>query len=279
MRSLHIPLLTIALLFTFPAFAQYRSLFGDSLTEWTITEANGFFGHDMITLRYDTTIVVGNDTLHKVDRLSNLPHSIYIKEDLINGKFWATNSNFNTLYLFMDLSLEVGDTLANDDSLNNPQSEVDSVYVDPEGRKRIRFAQSFGGYDHFEMIEGVGTTGGLYKFLFGMQRPSLLCHHKDDSLSYVWDNPLVINCQYTAGVEEISAEFTVYPNPSGNTIAIQNKLNRPVNNLKLLDLSGKTVVEPDPKTTVLSVGHLEPGVYFLQITFDSVVQVIKLEVL
>lgn len=279
MRPLHIPVLTIVLLAVSPVFAQYRSLFGDSLTEWTITEANGFFGYDMITLRYDTTIVVGNDTLHKVDRLSNLPHSIYIKEDLINGKFWATNSNFNTLYLFIDLSLEVGDTLANNDSMNCPQSEVDSVYIDPEGRKRIRFAQSYGLYEHFEMIEGVGTTGGLYKFLWGSQRPSLLCHHKDDSLSYVWDNPLVINCQYTAGVEEVSAGFSVYPNPSGSTIAIQNKLNRPVDALKLVDLSGKTVIAPAPETTVLSVGHLETGVYFLQITFDSVVQVIKLEVL
>lgn len=280
MKPFHIPLLVIALLAVSPVFAQYRSLFGDSITEWTITERNDFFGYDMITLRYDTTIVVGNDTLHKVDRLSNLPHSIYIKENLANGKFWVTNSSFSFFNLFMDLSLEVGDTLANDDAMNNPQSEVDSVYVDPEGRKRIRFAQSFGEYDHFEMIEGVGTTGGLYKLqLIPFRYSSLLCHHKDDSLSYAWNDPLVINCQYTAGEEEISAGFEIYPNPSATTIAINNKLSRPVSALKLVDLSGKIVTALAPETTVFSVGHLLPGVYFLHISFNTAVQVVKVEVL
>jgi hypothetical protein len=67
--------------------------------------------------------------------------------------------------------------------------------------------------------------------------------------------------------------FTVFPNPATNNTELQFSL--PINeklNVKLMDLSGKVMLESsiDATTATIDVSEVVSGVYFLQVVSKNV---------
>ncbi len=71
--------------------------------------------------------------------------------------------------------------------------------------------------------------------------------------------------------------FSIYPNPSNDVISIRS--NVPVNDFKIVDLTGKLVLQNDSASSDVSsidISTLSPGMYFLTLKSSSVTQTIKI---
>ncbi len=87
---------------------------------------------------------------------------------------------------------------------------------------------------------------------------------------------LVFGTQKVLGVNDISKkEFSVYPNPVKNHINIVNENNSKINNISILDLSGKLLLSSNGGQ-IADVSTLLSGVYILQIASDKGIEKIKI---
>lgn len=268
-----------------PAFSQYQSLFGDSVTKWNLVQPTAYFSNEMVYWYSDSLVEVNGDTLHRVVfSASENDQLIYVKENVSAGKAWAcSDATATNCELFFDLGLQNGDSIAIGGYPFNSSEElihVDSVYWDQDGKKHIRFTESYAYYDHFEMMEGVGTAAGLFKFqLNSFSESTLVCQQKDGQSNYVFNHPAVENCQFVLGIDELeSANWHIYPNPVSDFILLENKSVVSAESIALLDLSGKVVRTFEKSSVQLDVQDVLPGMYFVQLVTKTGNSVCKVEI-
>lgn len=167
--------------------AQYQSVFGQNSTEWSELFSNLGF---TITANYsvvgDTTIAGKN--YKKVN--SSIGNDFFLHEDIVTGKLWAAffDLGFNES-LVADFSLAVGDTfyIVKQPFLFTDTAIVDSVYF-VSGKKHIRFNYGLffnNGFHRLILIEGTGSTFGLFFSYPYNLSPVLLCKSKDNVQEYV----------------------------------------------------------------------------------------------
>jgi hypothetical protein len=70
-----------------------------------------------------------------------------------------------------------------------------------------------------------------------------------------------------------TSAFKVYPNPTTDLITVSGL--EPIENLKIVDFMGRTVMENNDSSNNFSVANLNSGVYFLIINQDQTVKFIK----
>jgi len=74
----------------------------------------------------------------------------------------------------------------------------------------------------------------------------------------------------TSAVETITADaLTIYPNPVKNELFIMNNEQLTMNNVEIVDLSGKTLMSQSSPLSQINVTNLSAGVYFIKITTDK----------
>ena len=196
--------IAIALLAGTAATAQdtatvYRSVFGDSVTIWT--EAYMFLSHEpmeasrchsYVRLAFtNDTVVVSGETYIRASTgyyntftnnyfINHYYGDVILRESIDHSKlygYYYYDEGYGNIYLspdsaeilFMDLSLNVGDTMQNgvwQSSGNVPPLVIDSVYYQ-NGQKHLRTnlvrrwnLTNF--MDTMEFVEGVGPTWGMY---------------------------------------------------------------------------------------------------------------------
>ena len=79
------------------------------------------------------------------------------------------------------------------------------------------------------------------------------------------------SCDFTAGMESLDGNFAVYPNPSSDVINIENGLGLTIDQIELLDMSGRVVFVAQKGTfnnelAQINVMNLTTGVYTLKMT-------------
>ena len=79
------------------------------------------------------------------------------------------------------------------------------------------------------------------------------------------------SCDFTAGMETLAGSFALYPNPSSDVIHIENGLGLTIDQIELLDMSGRVVFAANKGTfnnelAEVSLAHLTTGVYTLKLT-------------
>ena len=79
------------------------------------------------------------------------------------------------------------------------------------------------------------------------------------------------SCDFTAGMETLAGSFAVYPNPSSDVINIENGLGLTIDQIELLDMSGRVVFAANKgafnnELAEISLAHLTTGVYTLKLT-------------
>lgn len=84
---------------------------------------------------------------------------------------------------------------------------------------------------------------------------------------------VVVNggCDFTAGMETLAGSFAVYPNPSTDVLNIENSLGLVIDQIELLDMSGRVVFVAQKGTfnnelVQINVMNLTTGVYTLKMT-------------
>lgn len=79
------------------------------------------------------------------------------------------------------------------------------------------------------------------------------------------------SCDFTAGMETLAGSFAVYPNPSSDVINIANGLGLTIDQIELLDMSGRVVYAASKgsfnnELAEISVNQLTTGVYTLKLS-------------
>jgi len=288
-------ILSVLLLCGYPIIsrAQYLSFFGDTSTSWNIYWSNlDAEAYDSFYVQKDT-IVNGNvykkiqDTYHGTVGL--------IREDRLAGKVWFKGcrygldpANDTTEFLMFDYSLNVGDTFHLDYAgpwghyaVKNPIS-VDSMYYDGTGRKSLRFNSVNPVFNEkLAFIEGVGSNFGIIYYWYDHLEGDnyLLCARKDDTTDYV--NKRSGSCGIRLAVpEELNStvKCQVYPNPFENMFDISFNRQQTLSKVAIYTLEGKKVFDCIYKNaTDISIKiKLSPGIYFLSIESDSVIDTRKI---
>lgn len=251
----------------------YESIFGNSITSWSIQiEGIDHGDTDSLTTVFDTTF--NNFNYKYVQNHYYIGISGFIREDTLQGKAWFYNPATSTEELIMDLSLSVGDTIFYTNSYYT--AVVDSVYY-INGKKHIQFnrfifaSNNFtSGYKPFTFIEGVGSNAGIiYPFYWGSNY--LLCASKDFVATYV-DSFFNGNCYVTwVGINENQKKtnWKLYPNPSSEyTILSIEDLPNEEFSLYIYDVYGRMVKEINnivDKEIRINNTHLQSGIYFFNI--------------
>ena len=187
------------------------------------------------------------------------------------GKAWYRLNSSSPWSLFYDISLQVGDTIENDNSFICSQTIADSVYYDILGRKHVRFQDSYSIHPKFEFIEGVGSTQGIPKTAYSnFNRFSLLCQFKDGVQTYSFENPLVVNCNYSLEVNEKELKhFNLSPNPSNGHVSLEIPENVKVTEINVLNMQGQVVFQLNGIADELDLSFLDAGTYQVLLSTEN----------
>jgi hypothetical protein len=249
------------------------SLFGESTTTWTVMHGN-LFGLTTDTLSFNRDTIINENPW----KIINAPgKTIYLQEDLTNGK-WLYFTSIDTIQkVLMDLSLAVGDTFyVTGVWLPDPGFyEVDSVYIkDQRKHVQINLPLYYAGDEKLVFIEGVGPNIGLsYKDVNSIElSPYLLCQWKDDIQNYsnnYFDGKCAIFSDNTVNEYHKSETgmFEIYPNPVSNN-SVKIEFTDPfAGQIVLVDINGQVILKrliKDPVLSIsLSIPFLTPGIYIL----------------
>lgn len=261
------------------AFGQYQSLFGDSTATWKMVKANGFFGFDNYLVTQDSVLNINGETIyrikdHSVNGSCNIQN--FIKEDLVNGKFYYSGTINGQYSLFMDLSMQIGETIPIINFIS-PYGIVDSIYFDNQNRKHIRFTSSYQINNNYEFIEGVGTTSGLPLNCIsspGLQ-PIFLCKEKESVLQYTnisnSSNNFIENCHlYFVGIDEQSDSFfQLSPNPVNDAITLIISDGEVLESVKIYNALGQEVFLQNTAALLINVAQLESGFYTIELAIND----------
>jgi hypothetical protein len=263
-------LVLLLIIIPYITFAQYKSIFGENTTEWTVKHEN-LYGVMTDTLR------VLNDTIvnDSVFRIITTPFKrIYIYENLIDGRLNYFTNHDHTLKLLMDLSLKPDDTFFVEGSwlAESGYFKVDSVF-EKENRKhvRINLPLHYANNEKLTFIEGIGPNTGLsfQDSPSGELNPYLLCHWRDDQQDYF--NTFYEGECYVFSSTQVDSEkksvhfFDVFPNPvKGNsfTIVFESPFK---GHLVLMDISGNIVMRK-----YVTESLLQETIYFPDLLLNGV---------
>lgn len=250
--------------------AQYKSVFGDSSTEWSIitqtscrsSHSTHFYDSKPFHPREDT-VIKGKTYIHIIAWDIDAPISQYyfLREDTTLGKVWLYTAVDTIERLVMNLGLNIGDTFQVKGRNDNLNFVADSVYY-VDNLKHIRltgehtFCQKIG--ERFTFIEGTGTSAGLFYPNRWSKEDSintyLLCHDKDKIKAYD-NNYLSGKCLILSVNEEVKSfsNLKIYPNPINNVgiISFENKERSKVT-FAIYDVAGKCLYQSQ-----CSEGHLQ----------------------
>ena len=257
------------------AFGQYQSLFGNTSAIWKMVKSTPFFGYDNYQVTLDSVINVNGEMIYRVKDHSisgTCSNQNFIKEDLVNGKFYYSGNINGNYVLFMDLGLQIGDTSPTF-WFYSPTGTVDSIYFDNQNRKHIRFSSSVQISEHYEFIEGVGSSRGIPLNCASSPglSPTFICKEKDNVIEYssISTNPYLIidNCfMYILGIDEqVESFFQLSPNPGNDEIMLTIPEGEVMQKITVLNSLGQEVYQLDKPKNKLDVSELDAGIYTIKI--------------
>jgi hypothetical protein len=71
-------------------------------------------------------------------------------------------------------------------------------------------------------------------------------------------------------------QFSIYPNPSQNVVNIESKNNLIIESIKIVDLSGKLIIEKNQNTNQVDIENLSNGMYIVEVASEGTIYKKKL---
>lgn len=281
----------------------YRSVFGDSVTEWYDMYYSIGIDCAMATTAYvcqssdDTVTLGGKQYLYSEWHFDNgfyfEDEILYLRESEDHSRLYArlyiphTDSILPEI-LIMDLNLNVGDTLDKSNleqwltAFPNMYSEALTIVIDSiryiDGRKYLYTRYSQYPWHNLVFIEGVGPSMGMYypAVRYYQEFSLLLCCYKDtepvyrvpfDDVRVFCDTVenCVIRCGFGGITELDKSVVSIYPNPADDYIVCDGDFAEPRRAL-IFNASGKVVgVSHIVGGSKVDISSLNPGIYFLTV--------------
>jgi hypothetical protein len=115
-------------------------------------------------------------------------------------------------------------------------------------------------------LDTSGTLAGQYNYDYIVTSP--VCPSDTSNVMVIVDG----SCDYTASLNEIAMQWSLYPNPTSSQLTIVNHTGMQMQDLRVLDLNGKIVLTQNNMASIeteLSVTNLNPGVYTVRIALNG----------
>ena len=219
--------------------------------------------------------IIGSTHYKKIGCGQNKSTCACYRQDIVNRKVYAVfpESNFqpfpevvkgNELLLY-DFSLAIGDTLKRRLSGCEDFSvvfSIDSILIGNQYRRKINF-----DFGNTSIIEGIGSTSGLFEVGFCFEYVSSLCNYLDDSISYKHSN-----CSLNVSEIYENNQVTVFPNPFSTQANLQTDKLLKNATLTIENCFGQTVKKIENisgQTVTFFRDNIPSGLYFLRLSEDT----------
>lgn len=136
----------------------------------------------------------------------------------------------------------------------------------------IEWQKTIGGQDEDELASFVRLANNHY-VLAGHSRSNISGDKSDNN--YGAEDFWIVEMTTTVSVVENTSSFKVYPNPTSNILYIENK-NTVINEIRILDLSGKTIKRMPLQNYTVNLETLDCGVYLMEINSDQGSETVKI---
>ncbi|MFZ4455142.1 MAG: T9SS type A sorting domain-containing protein [Bacteroidales bacterium] len=286
MKTKLLALLLLVMISLLSASAQYKSVFGSKSTSWNqLFDDNSTIFTDSLFVTGDTIV---NSILYKTIGLlsrNDFENGYYLLRETPDRSkvyMYFPEKVFPNMikreFLVMDLNLNVHDSFLIEEANSSQTIFVDSVFIDSENRKHVRFAKrvtNFLGDENFEFIEGIGTNLGLfYKgVMFDYWAPShnyLLCSHQNDTVSYFGKQSknqcsfFLTDIKETRKTQSILLSFDKRTN---QLVIKSNNVSEADFTFALYSANGTMLKQADETTLPTSIGlsNLPNGVYIVSL--------------
>lgn len=193
--------------------------------------------------------------------------------------------NVDDVRVMYDFNLETGDTAIISNYFCD-QSQIviyNTDTINYLGVDRKRWMLDNFGYEYW--IEGIGSTFGplnsnYWQCAFDLSF-SLLCFYENDTLRFIKEGE--DDCfQSSVGIDDKSypeSQITISPNPSTTAITISLPYTTPINNatISIYNANAQQVISRriTEHLTILDIGTLPSGFYFVRFTNDRAVLTAK----
>lgn len=202
------------------------------------------------------------------------------RNDSINRKVYFLPANETKDTLLYDFQMNLSDTLIQTYLYDSTYgvifvNEIDSIYIGNEYHKRFRISSANGAINYVDLIEGIGSTFGLFgKLEVPFESGSFLICFKQNGYTVYPDTSFQCDLVAVVNTKAISdLSFSIFPNPI--TEFGQVNFNPSLNNVDLVifDILGverKRISNLENKTLV-NFSNLKSGVYLYQVFQDQIV--------
>ena len=193
-----------------------------------------------------------------------------IREDS-SRKIFYLGSTEKLLY---DFSLNVNDSLVGNYLWNLPSniyiSSIDSIFDGNIYRRQFHISVPGLGTDYIQLIEGIGSTWGLFNF-FAPQVPSwgnLYCFI-DGPSNLILDTAQCISTEIN-DVSNNEVNFKLYPNPSSFVIYIGN-IFKIIESIEIYNVTGQLISRQIGYDEIngIDIKNLPASLYFIKINTSS----------
>lgn len=194
-------------------------------------------------------------------------------------KVWAIPSGLDEEILLYDFGVEVGDTLHLqfldfEAFIEYYTESIDTIVIDGQTRKMIRFQTSYGIPDVW--IEGIGSImGPLDRGFFIIDaQPGLTCYLKDGDVIYKTEETEScesgLTCAIVTSSEEVPQAngIKIYPNPANADVWVESEIQGPIQ-VEIFAADGKLVSTagyPEGQLARVNTAALAPGMYSFKIS-------------
>jgi len=253
-------------------YAEYQYLItGD-------TVVNGITYHHLTQKGYSRIVTPSGSQVTPIDFCMG-----YFRNDSLEKKVWHTG-NFNlSERLLYDFNLQLGDSLIIEDDFYGDYigiiSNIDTLLLADDSHKRFtvfweRRPHDY-PYEYSYIIEGIGSTMGLFSFLYEKESPIYSPFYAMLRCFTVNEDPIYIeptgwgDCTPLNTIEDYyqnKTMITVYPNPVSHEFQIQSDLSN-LDEVFIYTIQGQCVshIKLQCKSQKINITTLQAGVYLLKV--------------
>jgi hypothetical protein len=115
-------------------------------------------------------------------------------------------------------------------------------------------------------LDTSSNLGGQYNYDYVVT--STVCANDTSNVIVIVDG----SCDYTASINELSAQWEIYPNPTSTIISVANHSGLKVLDLEVLDINGKVILTSKSVHQVqndIDVTQLQTGMYIVRMKFED----------
>jgi hypothetical protein len=115
-------------------------------------------------------------------------------------------------------------------------------------------------------LDTSSNLGGQYNYDYVVT--STICANDTSNVIIIVD----ASCDYTASLNEVAAQWEIYPNPTSTILSVANHSGLKVLHLEILDINGKVILTSKSVHQVqndIDVTQLETGMYIVRMKFED----------